>query len=84
MWRKGNPTTLLKAACIGTATMENSMEGSSKLKVELSYIRASNPTPGHISRQSPGLKGYTVTLSTIGKTWKQPRSSLIDEWIKKM
>ena len=27
---------------------------------------------------------FIVTLSTTGKTWKQPKSSLIDEWIKKM
>ena len=27
---------------------------------------------------------FIVTLSTIVKTWKQPRCPLTDEWIKKM
>ena len=43
-----------------------------------------NPTPGHISREKPDLKGYThpkVHCSTIAKTWKQLKCPLIDEWI---
>ena len=27
---------------------------------------------------------FTVALFTIARTWKQPRSPLTDEWIKKM
>ena len=27
---------------------------------------------------------FTVALYTIARTWKQPRCSLIDEWIKKL
>ena len=27
---------------------------------------------------------FTAALYTIAKTWKQPKCSLMDEWIKKM
>ena len=49
-------------------------------------IWLSNPTPGHISGEKHGSKGYThpsitAALFTIAKTWKQPKCPLIDEWI---
>ena len=48
-----------------------------------------NPTPGPISRKNHNLKKYmhlifTAALFTIAKTWRQPKCSLTDEWIKKM
>ena len=52
-------------------------------------IGPSNPTPRHISGQNFHSKRYMTsvfiaTLFTIAKTWKQPKCSLTDEWIKKM
>ena len=49
-------------------------------------IWLSNPTPGHISREKHGSKGYThpsitAALFTMAKTWKQPKCPLTDEWI---
>ena len=48
-----------------------------------------NPTPGPISRKNHNLKKYmhllfTAALFTTAKTWRQPKCSLTDEWIKKM
>ena len=48
-----------------------------------------NPTPGSISRQKHGPKGYmhpNVHSSTISvaKTWKQPKCPLTEEGIKKI
>ena len=37
MWRKGNSSTLLVGMQTGAATVENSMEFLSKLKVELPF-----------------------------------------------
>ena len=37
MWRKGNPHILLVGMQTGTATMEDSMEISQKIKIELPY-----------------------------------------------
>ena len=37
MWRKGNPSTLLVGMQTGAATVENSMEFSQKIKVELPF-----------------------------------------------
>ena len=37
VWRKGNPLTLLVGMQTGTATMENSVEISKKLEIELPY-----------------------------------------------
>ena len=28
--------------------------------------------------------GFTAALSTVARTWKQPKCPLTDEWIKKM
>ena len=47
-----------------------------------------NPTPGPISRKNHNLKKYmhllfTAALFTTAKTWRQPKCSLTDEWIKK-
>ena len=39
VWRKGNPHTLLVGKLIGAATMENSMEASQKIKIELPYCQ---------------------------------------------
>ena len=48
-----------------------------------------NPTPGPISRKNHNLKKYmhllfTAALFITAKTWRQPKCSLTDEWIKKM
>ena len=37
MFRKGNTCALLVGMYIGTATMENSVEGSQKIKVKTTY-----------------------------------------------
>ena len=37
MWREGTPYALLMGKWIGVATMENSMEGPQKLKIQLPY-----------------------------------------------
>ena len=48
-------------------------------------ILSSNPTPGHISGENLGSKGYMfiAALFTITKKWKQPKCPSTDEWIKK-
>ena len=43
---------------IGSATMENSMEGPQKTKNRIT-IWSSNPTPGHVSRQNSNKKRHT-------------------------
>ena len=60
---------------------------SSKLKTKGS----SNSTSGYVSAKNKNfnLKRYmhpkfTASLFIIAKRWKQPKWSLIDEWIKKM
>ena len=37
MWRKGNPRALLVGMQTGAATVENSMEISQEIKIELAY-----------------------------------------------
>ena len=69
MW-KGNPPTLLVGMKVGEATVENSMEVPGKTKNRIT-IWLSNPTPGHISRQSYNSKRYIypyVHSSTIHKS----------------
>ena len=51
-------------------------------------IWSSNPTPGHLSRETMTRKDtwtpmFSAALFTIAKTWKQPTCPLTEEWIKK-
>ena len=71
--------------------MENSMKVPEKPN-NRAIIWSSNLTPGHISRkgENSNLESYmhppvfTAAVFTIAKTWKQPKCSTTDEWIKKM
>ena len=68
--------------------MENTMEDPLKNK-NRATLRLCNPTPGNISREKHGSKGFThatffAVLFTKAKTWKQPKYPLTDEWVKKM
>ena len=49
-----------------------------------------NPNPGHIYRENnlilknTCIPVFTVALFTVEKTWKQPKCSSTEEWVKKM
>ena len=48
-----------------------------------------NPTPGYIPRENLNSERYMhpniqEALSTVAKTWRQPKCSSAEEWIKKM
>ena len=82
--RKGNPLTMLVAMQTSRATIENSME----LEIEWPYDPAI-PVLG-IHTKDTRIERDTCTpmfitaVFTIAKTWKQPRSSPADEWIRKL
>ena len=86
VWEKGNPCTLLIRLQICIAFMEKSRRIIKPLKIELQH----NSFLRHIQRkQNTNLKRYCtpmfiVALFTIGKTLKQPKCPMIDEWIKKL
>ena len=70
--------------------MEYSMEDLQNIKNRIT-IWFSNSTSGNISKgnKNTNLKRYLhpmfiAALFTIAKTWKQPKYSLMDEWIKKL
>ena len=65
--------------------MEKSMEVPLKTKTIVTW--SSDPTPGHIPQNTIIQKDtdtpvFIVTLFTIAKTWKQPKSPSTNEWIK--
>ena len=71
--------------------MEKSIEVHLKTKNTVT-IRASNPTPGYISRKQEMTiliqkeictPMFTAALFMIVKTQKQPKYPFTDEWIKK-
>ena len=75
VWREGNLPTLLVGMEIGTATVENRMEGPQKTKTTAT-IWSGKPTPGHISREKHGPKCtsvFTTALFTVTRTWQQPK-----------
>ena len=87
-WRRGNSPMLLVGMCVGTATMEDNMEMTQKTKNRVA-IQSIYPTLGHIFRQNLIQKVTCTTMSiatlfTTAKTGEQPKSSLTEEWIKKM
>ena len=74
VWRKGNPLALLVGMSIDTATMEYSMEVSSKLKIELPYGPAI-PLLGTYPEKTIIQKDactpmFIAVLFTIARTWK--------------
>ena len=91
IWRKGNPLTLVEMQT-GAATLENSMEVSTNLKIELPYDPATAPlgfcpqnTKTLIQRNTgTPMFVFIATLSTIAKLRKEPKCSSNDEWIKKV
>ena len=88
VWRKGNPLTLLVGMQTSTATMENSVRFLTKLEIELPY----DPTILLLSIHIKKIKTergmctpmFNTALFIIAKTWKKPRSSPADEWIRKL
>ena len=62
MWRKKNPHTVLMGLQIGTATMENSMEGPQKTK-NRSTMLSNNPSTWYLPKRPENscLKGYLHT-----------------------
>ena len=88
VWRKGNPLTLLVGMQTSTATMENSVDISLKLEIELPYNPAT-PLLG-IHTEETRIERDTCTpmfitaLFIIARTWKQPGCPSADEWIRKL
>ena len=75
---------------MGAATIENSMEVPQKIK-NRNTILSSNSISRYLSKGYETLaqknictSTFTAALFIIGKTWKQCKCPLMDEWIKKM
>ena len=87
LWRKGNTLALLVGMYIDIVTMETVW---SFLKSKnRTTTQPSNPSTGHITLGNHNSKDSCTTmfiaaLFTITRTWKQPKCSSTDEWIKKM
>ena len=88
MWRKGNPLTLLVEMQTITAAMENSVEISGKLEIELPYEPAIPLLGIHTeetrSERDTCTPMFIAALFIIARTWKQPRCPSADEWIRKL
>ena len=87
---KREPSVLLVRVQTGAATVENSVEFSQKLKMELPFdpeipllaIYTKNPeTPVQKNLCTPM---FTALLFTIAKCWKQPKCPSVDERVKKL
>ena len=88
MWRNGNPLALLVGMQTGAATLENSVRCLKKLKTGLPYNPAiallgiEPKDTGVLIHRGTCTPMFTVALSTITKSWEEPKST--DGWIKKM
>ena len=75
---------------IDTATMQNSMEGPQKLRIDLPYDSAipllgiySKDLKTHISK-GVYTPLFIAELFTVARTWKQSKCPMIDNWLKKL
>ena len=88
VWRKGNPLTLLVGMHTSTATMENSRRFLKKLEIELPYDPAIPLLGIHTeetrSERDTCTPMFIAALFIIARSWKQPRCSSADEWIRKL
>ena len=88
VWKKENPPTLLVGMQTSTATMENSVEIPQKLEIELPYDPAI-PLLGIHTEETRSERDMCTPMSIaalfiIARTWKQPRCTSADEWIRKL
>ena len=86
-WRKGNPPTLFVGMLV-QPLWKTVWRFLRKLKIELPYDPAI-PLQGMYPEKTTIQKDtstpmFIAALFTIVKTWKQPKHSSTDEWIKKM
>ena len=83
VWRKGNPLTLLVGMQTSIAAMENSVEISKNLEIELPYDPAIPLLGIHIketrSERDTCTPMFIAALFIIARTWKQPRCPSADE-----
>ena len=88
VWRKGSPPTPLVGMQTSTAAMENSVEISWKLQIELPYDPAIPLLGIHTeetrSERDTCTPMFITAMFIIARTWKQPRCPSADEWIRKL
>ena len=88
VWRKENPPTLLVDCKLVQSLWITVWSFLNKLKIELSYD-PHNPLLGIylenvIFQNNAGTPMFITTLFIAVKTWKQPKCTCTEEWIKKM
>ena len=88
VWRKGNPLTLLVGMQTSTATMENSVEIPEKTGDRIPHDPAIPLLGIHTEETRIERDRHTsifiAALFTIARTWKQPKCSSVDKWIRKL
>ena len=88
MWRNRNHLALLVGMQTGAVTLENSLEVLQKIK-NRTALRPNNSILGIYPKDTGVLihRGactpmFIAALSTIAKSWKEPKCPSTDEWIK--
>ena len=88
VWRKGNPLHCWWECKLVQPLWKTVWRVFKKLNTELPYHSAIPLLDIHpektIIQKDICTPMFTAALFTIGKTWKQPKCPLTDEWIKKM
>ena len=89
MCRKGNLLTLLVRMQTDIATLKNGVWFLKKLKIDLSYHPAIALLGIYLRDINSDSKAtctpvFIAAMSKIAKLWKEPRSPLTDEWIRKV
>ena len=89
LWGKGNASALLVGMQAGTTALDVSVVISQKIGKQPSS-RPSNTTLGIYSKDAQSCHKdmcstmFIAALFVIARTWKQPKCSTTEEWIRKM
>ena len=89
LWGKGNTSALLVGMQAGIAPLDVSVVISQKIRKQPSSRPAIPllriyPKDAQWYHKDMCSTMFTVALFVIARTWKQPKCSLIEEWIRKM
>ena len=79
---------LLVGMQVGAASLENSMEVSQKMELPcdpaIALLVIYPKDTKVVIRRGTCTPIFTAAMSTIAKSWKEPRCPSTDEWIKKI
>ena len=84
MWGKGNTSVLLMGVQTGTAPLDIRKLGNNLPQDPAIPLLGIYPKDAQLYHKDMCSTMFIAALFVIARTWKQPKRSLSEEWIRKM